>query len=126
MAEPIEYTDASNEQWSLDAVTLFNVDVVPDIQTPLLLDLNGKCPRCKDDMSAEHWLVSFSGVTDLSRDEAVQALRALYDQGIIKDPPLPAEFALKCVCQMKHPDPFGRSSLIGCGAFWNMRFEKMG
>jgi hypothetical protein len=74
-------------------------------------------------MEDEHWLVTFSGASGMSRDDAVRAIEALRDAGAIRGPLLPAEFSVQCGCRRPHPDPLRRSGLKGCGAVWRMRFE---
>jgi hypothetical protein len=74
-------------------------------------------------MADEHWLIAFSGVSSMGRDDAIRAVEALRDAGAIQKPLLPAEFTVQCKCGAPHPDSLGRSGLKGCGAVWRMRFE---
>jgi hypothetical protein len=123
MAKPLNYTDEIDESWAITAVETIRVSAEPDPRYPIVLDLEGDCPRCTDDMQDEHWLITFSGVSSMSRDDAVRAIEALRDAGAIGEPLLPAEFSVQCSCHQTHPDPLRRSRLKGCGAVWRMRFE---
>jgi hypothetical protein len=123
MAKPLNYTDEIDESWAKKAVETIHVSAEPDPTDPVVLDLEGNCPRCTDHMEDEHWLITFSGVTGMSRDDAVRAIEALRDAGAIRESLLPAEFSVQCSCRQPHPDPLGRSGLKGCGAIWRMRFE---
>jgi hypothetical protein len=123
MAEPLEYTDEVNPSWSETAVNTFEVAAVPDDEDPVVLDLDGRCPRCNDAMTHTHWLIAFTGVSAMDRDEALHAVEALRASGVLDKPLLPTEFSVQCSCQARHPDPLGREGLHGCGALWKMRFE---
>lgn len=122
MTKPLKYTDKVDAAWSANAVHTFQVTSIPD-SDPIVLDLDGRCPRCQDAMQDRHWLIAFSGVSSMTLDSAVQAREALRKTGVMDGPLLPAEFSVQCCCKIKHPDPLGRTGLSGCGAIWRMRFE---
>lgn len=126
MAKPVQYTDDVDESWADTAVGRFAVTVTPSTDTPLVIELAGKCPRCGDEMAHTHWLITIRGVSVVRPDDAVRAGEALRDAGIGPDALLPAEFSVRCRCDRKHPDPLGRTRLHGCGARWRMRFEAVG
>jgi hypothetical protein len=117
------YTDEVDEAWADKAIDTMDVSATPDTGHPVVLDLEGECPRCGHHMVDAHWLVAFSGVSGLSREDAVRAVEAMRDAGAIRAPLLPAEFTVQCKCGQAHPDPLGRTGLKGCGAAWRMRFE---
>ncbi len=123
MAKPLRYTDEMNTAWSTTAVDTFEVTAAPDYQHPVVLDLNGRCPRCDDPMEHTHWLIAFSGVSAMTRGDALHAVEALRATGVLEESLLPAEFSVQCCCETPHPDPLGRKGLLGCGAIWKMRFE---
>jgi hypothetical protein len=123
LSKPLEYTDEINTEWSTTAVQTFEVVAAPDHEHPVVLDLSGTCPRCGDHMEHEHWLIAFSGVASMSRDDALHAIEALRDAGVAADSLLPTEFSVQCDCKTPHPDTLGRKGLRGCGAMWKMRFE---
>jgi len=124
MKKSISYTYEIDETWSDKAVDTVSASAVPDALRPVVLDLEGDCPRCGHHMADEHWLITFSGVASLDRDDAIRAVDSLRDAGAVQEPVLPAEFTVQCNCGQAHPDPLGRSGLKGCGAVWRMRFEK--
>jgi hypothetical protein len=119
----LAYTDEVDESWAVTAVGTFQVVPSPDANRPVVLDLSGRCPRCDDAMRDTHWLIAFSGISGMSREDAVRAVDALREAGIAADPLLPAEFSVQCRCEHEHPDPLHRTGLRGCGAVWRMRFE---
>lgn len=123
MTNPLEYTDEVNPSWSETAVNTFTVAAVPDAENPVVLDLDGRCPRCNDSMTHTHWLIAFSGVSGMERSDALRAVEALRASGVLHEPLLPTEFSVQCSCGATHPDPLGREGLHGCGAMWKMRFE---
>jgi hypothetical protein len=123
MAKPIKYTDEVNEAWATGAMNTIRVSAAPDPLHPVVLDLEGNCPRCAHHMADEHWLMTFSGVSGMNRIDAVRAFETLRNADVIKDPLLPAEFTVQCKCGEHHPDSLRRSGLKGCGAAWRMRFE---
>lgn len=119
----LSYTDQVDESWAAKAIDTFEVAVEPDGAAPVVLDLSGRCPRCDDQMEDTHWLIAFSGVASLSREDAMAAVNTLLGTGIVVKPILPAEFTVQCRCKVAHPDPLHRTGLKGCGALWRMRFE---
>jgi hypothetical protein len=123
MKKPLNYTNQIDESWADVAIDTFRVSAQPDELNAVVLDLEGSCPRCGHAMADEHWLITFSGVSSMDREDAVRAVEALRQSGALKDPPLPAEFSVQCKCLHPHPDPLRRSGLKGCGAVWKMRFE---
>ncbi|MFE9750074.1 hypothetical protein ACFYOT_34620 [Saccharothrix saharensis] len=123
MAKPVKYTDDVDESWADTAVERFAVTATPSVDNPLVLEIEGECPRCGDAMAHTHWLVTIRGVSVVRPDDAIRAGEALRDAGIGPDALLPAEFSVQCRCDRKHPDPLGRTRLRGCGARWRMRFE---
>ncbi|WP_327000351.1 hypothetical protein OHA72_35155 [Dactylosporangium sp. NBC_01737] len=123
MTGTLTYTDSVDESWAARAVETISVSVTPDVDNPIVLDLSGTCPRCRDDMADSHWLIAFSGVSGMTRDDAIVAATALRDAGIVAESLLPAEFTVQCRCAVPHPDPLQRTGLRGCGAAWRMRFE---
>jgi hypothetical protein len=123
MAKTLKYTDEFDESWADKAIDTISVSVSPDPAHPVVLDLEGKCPRCAHPMVDEHWLITFGGVSGMGRDDTIRAVEALRDAAAIKEPLLPAEFTIQCKCQEAHPDSLHRSGLQGCGAAWRMRIE---
>jgi hypothetical protein len=123
MAKPLKYTDEVDESWADKAIDTIRVSVEPDPHHPVVLDLEGKCPRCAHAMADEHWLITFSGVSGMDRDDAVRAVEALRTASVIREPLLPAEFTIQCKCKEAHPDSLHRTGLTGCGAAWRMRIE---
>jgi hypothetical protein len=123
MAKMLKYTDEVDESWAEKAIDTIDVSVSPDPAHPVVLDLEGKCPRCDHPMADEHWLITFSGVSSVGRDDAIRAIEALRSASAIKEPLLPAEFTIQCKCREAHPDSLHRSGLRGCGAAWRMRIE---
>lgn len=123
MAKVLKYTDEVDESWADKAIDTMTVTVSPDPAHPVVLDLQGKCPRCAHHMVDEHWLITFRGVSGMGRDDAIRAVEALRTASAIKEPLLPAEFAIQCKCREEHPDSLHRSGLKGCGAVWRMRIE---
>jgi hypothetical protein len=123
LAKPLKYTDVVDDGWAAIALQTIQVAASPNADRPVVLDLAGDCPRCKDPTTDSHWLISFSGVSSMDRDDALRSIEALRDTGVLDEPLLPAEFSVQCRCTTKHPDPLGRTGLHGCGAIWRMRFE---
>jgi hypothetical protein len=123
MVKVLKYTDEVDESWADKAIDTIAVSVSPDPAYPVVLDLAGKCPRCGHSMVDEHWLMTFSGVSGMGRDDAIRAVEALRNASVIKVPLLPAEFSIQCKCGEAHPDSLHRSGLRGCGAVWRMRIE---
>jgi hypothetical protein len=123
MKKPLKYTDDVDETWAHKAVNTISASAVPDTLRPVVLDLEGDCPRCDHHMADEHWLIAFSGVSSMDRDDAIRAVEAMRNAGAIREPLLPSEFTVQCNCRQAHPDSLGRSGLKGCGAVWRMRFE---
>jgi hypothetical protein len=119
----LPYTDLVDEQWADVALETITIGAHAGERNPIYLDISGHCPRCSDDMSATHWLVTIAGVSPLHSDEMVAAVEALRAKGIDVGETLPAEFAVKCSCDVTHPDPKQRTGLVGCGATWRMRVE---
>jgi hypothetical protein len=120
MTKAMKYTDDADPVWARTALGTIRVSPAPDGETPVALDLEGRCPRCEDEMEYTHWLVTFRGFNELSRDDRLSAAAALRDTGVSL---LPAEFTVRCACPATHPDPLGRKDLKGCGAMWKMRVE---
>jgi hypothetical protein len=125
LSKPVKYTDEVDPAWSVDAVETFQVTPRPDSQDPVALELGGLCPRCKDHMQHTEFLIAFKGVSPTSPDALHATVKKLRESGLLKEPLLPAEFSVRCCCQVKHPDPLGRSALTGCGATWKMRIESV-
>jgi hypothetical protein len=123
MAKALKYTDEVDESWADKAIDTIAVSVTPDPAHPIVLDLDGECPRCAHPMVDEHWLITFSGVSSVGREDAIRAIEALRSASAIKEPLLPAEFTIQCKCREAHPDSLHRSGLKGCGAVWRMRIE---
>jgi hypothetical protein len=123
MAKLLKYTDEVDPSWADSAIDTIGVSVAPDPLHPVVLDLEGDCPRCAHHTADEHWLITFSGVSGMDRNDAIHAVEALRNASVIREPLLPAEFTVQCKCGAPHPDPLHRSGLRGCGAVWRMRFE---
>jgi hypothetical protein len=123
MSRVLAYMDAFDPSWAARAIVTIQVSATPDRSPPVVLDLAGTCPRCDDGMTDTHWLITFSGVSTMGRDDALRAIAALRDAGVPADPLLPAEFTVQCRCDVTHHDPLQRNGLRGCGAAWRMRFE---
>jgi hypothetical protein len=123
MRKPLTYTDEVDPSWADTALAGIAVSVSPDIDNPVVLDLTGPCPRCKDTVKHAHWLIAFSGVSAMSRDDAITAVESLRQTGVVNEPLLPTEFSMQCNCDVSHPDRLGRTGLRGCGAVWRMRFD---
>jgi hypothetical protein len=125
MAKPLKYTDEIDVSWSVKAIETIGVSASPDPERPIVLELEGKCPRCEHPMTDEHWLITISGVSGMNRDDTFLAVEALRSADVIKKPLLPAEFTIQCKCKEAHPDALHRTGLTGCGAVWRMRVEAM-
>lgn len=125
MSKPVKYTDDVDPAWSAAAVDSFDVVPHPDSADPVALELDGRCPRCKDHMQHTEFLIAFRGVSPTSTDALRATLKTLRDTGVVSEPLLPAEFSIRCSCQVKHPDRLGRSGLSGCGATWKMRIDSV-
>ncbi len=119
----LPYTDLVDEQWADAAMETMNVSASEGRRNPIYLDITGPCPRCSDGMSATHWLVTIAGVSPISNEQMMAAVETLIASGIDVGETLPAEFTVKCHCDIAHPDPKGRTGLVGCGATWRMRVE---
>ncbi|MDA9491396.1 MULTISPECIES: hypothetical protein [unclassified Bradyrhizobium] len=126
MKKPVKYIDEPDPAWSVAAVEKFEVTPHPDAHDPMMLQLDGHCPRCEDHMQHTEFLIAFKGVAPTSPDTLRAAVEALRDKGLIGESLLPAEFSVRCNCKVKHPDPLGRAALTGCGATWKMRIESFG
>jgi len=124
MPKRLPYTDEVNEGWTDEAMSTVSVALSPDEDDPVVLELSGTCPRCRDKITDEHWLIKISGVNAVDRRDAQRAVQSLRTQGILTQPLLPAEFTVQCTCEATHPDPLGRAKLKGCGAAWVMRVER--
>jgi hypothetical protein len=120
MSKAIKYTDDADPGWATTALSTIRVSPAPDGDRPVALDLDGRCPRCRDEMEHTHWLITFRGFNELSRDDKLNAAAAVRDTGVSL---LPVEFTVRCTCTAEHPDPLGRKDLKGCGAMWKMRVE---
>lgn len=72
---------------------------------------------------ATEFLIAFKGVSPTSHDALRTMVKTLREAGMVNEPLLPAEFSVRCSCQVKHPDRLGRAGLTGCGATWKMRIE---
>jgi hypothetical protein len=125
LSKPLNYTGEVDAVWSTAAVETFQVTPRPDSEDPVALELNGLCPRCKDHMQHTEFLIAFKGVSPTSPDTLRATVKTLRDAGVVSEPLLPAEFSVRCCCQVKHPDRLGRSGLTGCGATWKMRIESV-
>lgn len=125
MSKPLKYTDEVDPAWSTTAVETFQVTPRPDSEDPVALGLDGLCPRCKDHMQHTEFLIAFKGVSPTSPDALRATVKTLRDAGMVNEPLLPAEFSVRCCCQVRHPDRLGRSGLTGCGATWKMRIESV-
>lgn len=125
LSKPIKYTDEIDPAWSITAVDTFKVTPRPDFDDPVALTLDGRCPRCNDPMEHTEFLIAFRGVGPTSPDALRAAVKPLWEAGELNKPALPAEFSVRCCCQVKHPDRLGRSGLTGCGAAWKMRIESI-
>jgi hypothetical protein len=125
LSKPLKYTDEVNPAWSTAAVETFQVTPRPDSDDPVALELDGRCPRCKDHMQHTEFLIAFKGVSSTSPDTLRATVKVLREGGAVKERLLPAEFSIRCCCQAKHPDPLGRSGLTGCGAIWKMRIDSV-
>jgi hypothetical protein len=123
MAKELSYTENHDPEWSVLAIDLFDVTPLPNAHRPVAVDLDGRCPRCREPMQDTVFLIAYSGVSSMTRDEKLHAIEALQDMGVIDESPLPTEVSVQCVCDTTHPDPLGRKDLHGCGAIWRMRFE---
>jgi hypothetical protein len=123
LSKPLKYTDKNDPAWSAAAVKSFQVMPLPDSDDPVALELNGLCPNCEDHMQHTEFLIAFKGVSPTSPDTLHAIVKTLRNEGQLNKPLLPTEVSIQCCCQVKHPDPLGRSGLIGCGATWKMRFE---
>lgn len=119
----VPYTDLVDEQWADVAPETMSVDAPEHVRTPSYLNITGPCPRCSDDMSVTNWLVTIAGVSPLSDADMMAAVQTLRSSGVDVGETLPAEFTVKCACGVSHPDPKGRTNLVGCGATWRMRVE---
>jgi len=126
LAKPVKYTDQVDSGWSTSAVDTFRVTARPDSDDPVLLELDGRCPRCQDPMQHTESLIAFKGVSTTSDGSLRATVKSLRDSGLLNEALLPAEFSVQCCCKVKHPDPLGRSGLTGCGASWRMRIETVG
>src|SRR6266540_2066891 len=100
-----------------------NISASEGRRKPIDSVITGPCRRCSDAMSATHWLVTIAGVSLISNDQMMAAVETLIASGIDVGEALPAEFTVKCHCDIAHPDPKGRTGLVGCGATWRMRVE---
>ncbi|KJC45376.1 hypothetical protein UB31_00290 [Bradyrhizobium sp. LTSP849] len=125
MKKPLKYIDQPDPTWSALAVESFNVTPRPDAHDPMVLELDGNCPRCKDHMQHSEFLIAFKGVAPTSPETLRATVKTLRDAGMINGPLLPVEFSVRCRCQVVHPDGLGRSGLTGCGATWKMRIESV-
>ncbi len=123
MTRPLKYTDDRDPAWSAAAVDGFTVTGLPDHGDPVMLALDGRCPRCADRMRHIHNLVTFAGMAAASPEAVHAAVQALRAGGALSEPLLPAEFSVQCSCDVPHPDPLGRTGLKGCGATWKMRID---
>jgi len=123
MEKKLKYTDEVDESWADKAIDTVNVSASPDAERPVVLDLEGHCPRCKHAIADSHWLLTFSGVSGMDRADTIRTFESLRDAGAIRSPLLPAEFTVRCNCREAHPDLLRRTGLSGCGAVWRMRFE---
>ena len=123
MPVSLPYDDTPDQRWSDQAVMTITVSPAPSPGHPYVLDLDGTCPRCQDHMRAEHWLISFSGVSAMDRDDKLRAAGAIDAEGLMPGALLPAEFAVRCTCKGNHQMPDGTASPQGCGAAWVMRVE---
>ena len=123
MKRPLKYTDRIDESWADAAVETIRVSATPSPERPIVLNLHGQCPRCAHEITDEHWLITFTGVSSMAREDAVRTIETLRQTGAFTEPLLPAEFSVQCNCGHAHPDPLGRTGLKGCGAVWRMRFE---
>ena len=123
MTKPLKYTTQIDESWADTAIDTIRVSVSPDLERPVVLNLEGHCPRCTHEIADEHWLITFTGVSSMAREDALRTIEMLRKSGALKEPVLPAEFSVKCNCAHDHPDPLRRTGLTGCGAVWRMRFE---
>jgi hypothetical protein len=126
LSKPTNYTDEVLVDWARIAIDAFRVKGLPEAGDPVVLELNGNCPRCGDPMLHNESLVSFKGVAATRPDALHATVKALRDAGAMTGSLLPAEFSVGCCCKVKHPDPLGRTGLVGCGAKWKMRFESVG
>ena len=127
MAKNLAYTDEVDEAWAKQALTLFTfAGSPPGSPNPVVLDIDGHCPRCTHAMEDTVWLVVISGLTAMSRSDKLSALRSLDELGALTDKTLPAEFTVPCRCTEPHPDVLKRPGLTGCGARWVMRCEGLG
>jgi hypothetical protein len=124
-SKPLKYTDEVNPAWSTAAVETFHVTPRPDSEDPVVLDLDGHCPRCRDHMQHTEFLIAFRGVSSTSPNALRATVKTLRDAGLVNESLLPAEFSVRCCCQVEHADPLGRSGLTGCGATWKMRIESV-
>jgi hypothetical protein len=123
LTKQLKYTDQIDPAWSETAVDRFQVTPRPDAVDPVMLELNGSCPRCGHPMQHTEQLIAFRGVTTTSVDALRAAVKTLRDTGVMTESLLPVEFSIRCGCPVKHPDPLGRSGVSGCGAIWKMRIE---
>ena len=125
MTKALRYTNDVNPIWTKDAVGKFRAVGLPDSNDPVVLELDGCCPRCEDPMQHSESQIVFRGISTTSPNSLRAAVKAHREAGGKIQPLLPAEFSMQCSCTVKHPDPVGRSGLIGCGAIWKMRFEAL-
>ena len=123
MKKTLKYTDRIEESWADRAIDTIRVSASPNAERPIVLNLDGHCPRCAHQIADELWLVTFTGVSSMAREDAVRTIETLRQSGAFSEPLLPAEFSVQCNCDHTHPDPLGRTGLKGCGAVWRMRFE---
>src|SRR5262245_987778 len=105
MKKPLKFTDEVDESWADKAINTIRVSASPDAERPIVLNLDGACPRCAHEMSDEHWLITFTGVSGMPREDAIRAIDALRQTGNLREPLLPAEFSVQCSCSHSHPDP---------------------
>ena len=121
---PLKYTDLVDPEWSTAALSTFKVSALPIASDPVVIELDGECPRCGHNMQHTEPLVAFRGVAPTSPEALYETVKQLRVSGLIKDKPtLPVEFSVRCECAAKHPDPLGRTSVHGCGAIWKVRIE---
>ena len=125
LRKAIKYTDEVDPTWSIASVEMFQVTPRPDSEEPVVLELDGHCPRCRDHMQHTEFLIAFKGVSLTSWPVSRDTVKSLRAAGVVNEPLLPTEFSVRCSCQVNHPDPLGRSGLTGCGAIWKMRIESV-
>jgi hypothetical protein len=86
---------------------------VPNAERPTEIELRGRCPRCKHDMTFTHPLVVALGVKELALEHARAATEALFEEGVDLSSG-EVHIDAWCCCAREHPGaPKDRS---GCGA----------